>query len=183
MVVEGEEGRDVAVVVGKVSAAIEVNLIVLPDTRQCRRDAEDSRHLTRGDPDLPRPLLGRVASGILVQPIAVLNREMDLVLEFFEHGLEGRCVVAAAVPGSLGVAASELETEVKDTPRIQLGIAIRRRPGKSAEGPPRGFVFAARGHAVEVLCVRFETCNVDPARVVSRKLGVHGSRGLALGAR
>ena len=85
VIVEGEERRHFLVPARHGRSAFEIDLVVLPNTGDCRGDAEDSRQLGSADSGNRPPTLRGITPPLLIQPVPVLDRKVHPVLEPIEH--------------------------------------------------------------------------------------------------
>ena len=173
MVIEREEGGDFLVPLGHGLPAVEIELVVLPNPDNRRGDLQPPGECLAPCPQVGRPSVERIVPALLVEPIPVLNGEVDPVLELPEHGGECRQVPI----GWLAVAAGELEAEVEEAVRVVVGVADIGRMRKCLErvntrlGPAR----SRNDELVEVLRVWPEAVDLGPSRVVPlQRRGNHG---------
>jgi hypothetical protein len=107
VIVEGEERRHVAMPGAQGCAPFQEKLVILPDADDGGCEVNEPG---RGsDADLLQPAAQRKLPHLLINPVAVLNREVNLVADLAQHRRKRR----QGEVGSLVVAAGEFEAEVE----------------------------------------------------------------------
>jgi len=104
----------------QVVAALEVDLVVLPNTSNRRGDRHQLWRFVLRQAHIIQPLCRRVVATILVEPVTVEDGEVDLARQAVEHGLEGWQGWPQAT-GALAVPAGKLEAEIEQP----LGVVYR----------------------------------------------------------
>ena len=173
VVIEREEGGDFLVPFGHGLAAIEIELVVLPNPDNRRGDLQPPGECLAPCAQVGRPAVERIVPALLVEPVPVLNGEVDPVLELPEHGGESRQVPI----GRLAVSAGKLEAEVEEAVGVVVGVPDIGRMRKCLErvntrlGPAR----TRNDKLIEVLGVWPQAVDLDPPRVVPlQRRGNHG---------
>ena len=148
----------------QVAAAFEVGFVVLPNTDNGRRLADNVGRLAkRAESHLMQPLVGRIVAAVLVEPIAVEDGEVYLVANLGVERVKDRQGGAGAVAAAaLVVATGKLEPEVKQPLRIAAGVPEIRRPRQRPKRPAQLMI----RDAIVITRVRLEAAQGENAGVV-----------------
>ena len=173
VVIECEERWNFLVPFGHGLPAVEIELVVLPNPDNRRSDLQQPGECLAPCPQACRPSVERIVPALLVEPIPVLNGEVDPVLELPQHGGECRQIPI----GWLAVSAGKLEAEVEEAFRVvfQIPYIGRMRKGFERVNTRLGPSLTGNDKLVEVLRVWPEAVDLDPPRVVPiQHRGDHG---------
>ena len=165
VIVSRVKARHVSVPFAEIAAALEIHLIVFPNTNDRRRFLHDLGSLFHGvETDLMQPTLGRIIAALLVQPVAIQDGEMHLVthllIECVKHRQRGPGAVTTA---AVVVTAGEFEFEIKQPFRVALGVLKIRRARQGAKRAAQLMI----DHAVVVARVGLQFVQLENACVIA----------------
>ena len=170
VIIEGEHRRHLAMPLGEIGAAVEVEFVVLPDAHNRRHVLNHLRHRIGRHALILGPHGGRGLSQLFVEPVAVHDAEVHLSSLLLQQRRIRREADPDAVLGTLIRTRRELKGEVEQAAWIQFLVLQFLAVRQCLEGS-----LNARGEPInvgphDVLRVRLQALQSGPSRIVVTRL-------------